>query len=653
MTTHAAAATATTHAPHPLDPLSEEEVRAAAAILRGEQGLGETARFVRLGLHEPPKDAVLAHRAGDPVERQAFAVVRETAERTTYEAVVSITRGTVVEWRVRPDVQPPIVFDEFLACERAVRADPRWQAAMRRRGVTDFSQGMIDPWSAGYWGPEDAPDQRRIVRALTWVRLGPMDNGYARPVEGLITEFDLDRLEVVRIEDHGVVPLPARSGDYTPEGITSPTNVPHFAAVREGPRALEITQPDGVSFQVNGTEVRWQNWRFRVGFTAREGLVLHTVSYDDRGHERPVLYRASIAEMFVPYGDPSPTHYRKMVFDEGEYGLGMLANALELGCDCLGAITYFDAVLANSSGEPVRLPNAVCLHEEDFGILWKHLDWRTGHAEVRRSRRLVVSSISTIGNYEYGFFWYFYLDGTIELQLKLTGIISTGAIAPGETPKHGTIVAPGLYGPHHQHYVSVRLDMTVDGPNNTVHEVDSGPLPPGPENPYGNAWVTTETPLRRESEAQRTIDPFKARYWKIVNHSATNALGQPVAYKLMPGETCVPYFQPDAIPLQRGGFAARHLWVTRYDPAELYAAGDYPNQHPGGAGLPAYAAQDRPLEDTDVVLWYTLGAHHVVRPEDWPVMPVTMLGFQLKPFGFFVGNPALDLPPNGDHCAAE
>ena len=72
------------------------------------------------------------------------------------------------------------------------------------------------------------------------------------------------------------------------------------------------------------------------------------------------------------------------------------------------------------------------MHEEDYGILWKHHDLQGGTTEVRRSRRLVVSFIATVGNYEYGFYWYFYLDGNIQLEVKLTGIVSTMAIEPGD-----------------------------------------------------------------------------------------------------------------------------------------------------------------------------------------------------------------------------
>ena len=179
-----------------------------------------------------------------------------------------------------------------------------------------------------------------------------------------------------------------------------------------------------------------------VGFTPREGLVLNQVAYEDGGRLRSILYRASLSEMVVPYGDPSPTHYFKNAFDAGENGVGVAASPLTRGCDCLGEIVYLDAVINDAAGEPVEIPNAICIHEEDAGVLWRHIEWRDGSGEVRRSRRLVISSFSAIGNYDYGFFWYLYQDGTIAFEVKLTGVLSTGAVAPGVRPAHGTLVAP-------------------------------------------------------------------------------------------------------------------------------------------------------------------------------------------------------------------
>ena len=390
-----------------------------------------------------------------------------------------------------------------------------------------------------------------------------------------------------------------------------------------------------------GHEVRWQKWTLRVGFNPREGLVLHTVAYDNR----PIMYRGSIAEMIVPYADPRESSYRKNAFDLGEYGVGMMANSLALGCDCLGTIHYFDGHMADGKGRVVTIKNAVCLHEEDFGMLWKHTDWRTGQSEARRARRLAVSMIATVGNYDYGFYWYFYQDGTIQLEVKLTDRRTPMTLKPGESPRYGTEIAPRLMAPNHQHFFGARLDLDIDGEENTAHEVNTVSVPAGSENPHGNAFYSQATPLRTEAAAQRNTNPPSSRFWRIVNESRKNELNGPVAYRLVPGENVLPFAQPEAAVLARAGFLTRNLWVTPYDAGERYPTGDYPNQNPGGDGLPRWTKRDRNVAGTDVVLWYTFGQTHIPRIEDWPVMPVSSVGFLLRPDGFFSANPALDLPP--------
>ena len=621
---------------HPLEPLTAQEVAAAVAIVRAEHNLGEKMRFPTVVLNEPAKHAVLNFKDGDALEREAFVIILNNADGATYEAIVSLTAKAVKSWKHIPDVQPSIMLDEFIECEAAVKASPEFQEAIKKRGITNADLVMVDPWSAGFYGIEDEKG-RRLSRALCWVRSSPTDNGYARPIEGVIPVVDLNTMEVLRVEDYGVVPLPPNPGNYSTEFV---------GELRTDLKPLEIVQPEGPSFEVQGHFVRWQKWQFRIGFTPREGLVLYTVGYEDQGRVRPILYRASLSDMVVPYGDPRPQHYRKNAFDVGEYGVGTLANSLTLGCDCLGEIYYFDAVMTNSRGNVVTIKNAVCMHEEDYGILWKHVDWRTDHTEVRRSRRLVVSFISTVGNYEYGFFWYFYQDGTIQYEVKLTGIVNTAAAAPGETPKYGSLIAPQLNALIHQHFFNVRLDMSIDGENNSVYEVNTEAEPLGPDNPYGNAFFAKSTLLATESEAQRIINPLSGRYWKIVNPSSLNSLGQPVGYKLAPGDNILPFAHPDSSLIKRAGFMTKHLWVTPYQPDEQFGAGNYPNQHPGDEGLPAWTQANRSIENTDVVVWYTFAQHHVPRPEDWPVMPTSYIGFMLKPVGFFDASPAIDVPPS-------
>lgn len=633
---------------HPLEPLTGDEISAAAGLLRDAGHVGERSRFVAIVLREPPKDAVLAFESdAAPVTREAEAIVLDKADGRTYEAVVSLTDREVTRFEHVPGVQPQVLLEEFFECEEIVKADAGVQEALRLRGITEFDGVMVDPWSAGHYGDEE---EGRLLRALVWVKIGgPDDNGYAHPVENLVVYVDTNDKRVARLEDHGVVPVPQQPGNYAAYAPDA-ADVP---APRTDLKPVSITQPEGTSFTVDGHEVRWQKWRFRIGFTPREGVVLHTVRYTDGDRERSVLYRASLSEMVVPYGDPAPTHRRKNAFDAGEYNIGTLANPLELGCDCLGEICYFDGVLADGNGEPTVIPNAVCMHEEDFGLLWKHTDFRTEKTEARRSRRLVVSFIATVGNYEYGFFWYLYQDGNIEFEVKLTGIMSTGAVPPGTTPTHGQLLnSDGLYAPIHQHWFNMRLDFDIDGAANSVYEIDTETDPAGPDNPIGNGFRTRATLLETELTAQRRVSLDHARYWKVTNPHAHNAVGEPTGYVLKPHTTTVPFVRPEASVATRAGFMAHHLWVTPHHERERHAAGDYPNQHQGGDGLPAWTAADRPITDTDVVVWYTFGSHHAARLEDWPVMPVQYIGFSLQPNGFFDRNPALDVPrpQNNGHC---
>ena len=629
---------------HPLDPLSAGELEAAASLLREAGLLEDRARIVVLELREPSKEELEAVELGATVERRASAILRLPASGVTQEIGLSLTRGEIEEVADREGMQPAVTVAEYAACQDALRRHEGFLEALRRRGVEDPSLLTIEAWGVGdFVEPEDRG--RRLAWCPSWTRKHPDDNPYARPIEGVYAIVDLDALEVLRVEDHGVKPMAAEDGKYTPEAV---------GELRSDVRALEIVQPDGPSFRVDGRLVEWQRWSLRVGFTPREGLVLHTVSYDDDGRRRPLLHRASFSELFVPYGDPSPGSYRRNAFDIGEYGLGPLTNSLELGCDCLGEIHYFDATLVDDAGQPYTIKNAICMHEEDFGLLWKHTDDGTGHVEVRRSRRLVVSSIATAGNYEYAFYWYLYQDGSIECEVKLTGIVLTAGLNDDERPRYGRRLGKHLAAPNHQHFFNVRLDFDVDGRENTVHEVHTEPAPPE-ENPYGNAFLGVKTPLRTESDATHSVDPLVARYWRIENPSRLNALGEPVAYRLVPGGNVAPFSLPGSSARRRARFLDKHVWVTPHEPRERYASGEYPNQTSEDTGLAAWVERDRPVENCDVVLWYTFGSNHLPRPEDWPVMPVERVGFMLKPDGFFDRNPALDVPPSqsaDSHCCS-
>ncbi len=631
---------------HPLDPLTGEELGAACAIAREQMMLDRHERFAIARLDEPAKADVLAFddrpdSAPRPA-RQAFLVLVNATTGVSREAVVDLARREIVSERViptgeEPYGQPPVMVEEFFLCEQIVKADAGWQAAMRRRGLTDADMALaqIDPFSSGYFG-RDFERGRRLVRAVSYYRSELKDNGYAHPIEGVVAVVDLIAKRVVDLVDEAeAVPVPKTKHNYDRDS---------WSETRTDLKPLHISQPEGPSFKVDGWKVDWQNWSFRVGFTPREGLVLHRIGYQDGDRERPVVYRASVTEMVVPYADPTANHYWKSAFDAGEYGLGKLANALELGCDCLGHIHYFDIPAADDLGQPFVMKNAVCMHEEDYGIIWKHYEFRNGLFEVRRSRRLVVSFFATVGNYDYGFYWYLYQDGTIQLEAKLTGIVQTHAVAPGKTYPWGGMVTGELGGPTHQHFFNVRLHMMVDGDGNSVTEHEFVPRPWGTDNPHGNVFDTTSRLLARERDAAREADGRTGRYWKISNPNRRNSVGNAPGYKLVVMPSPLMLAQEGSFVRSRGGFATKHVWVTRYEPSEQYASGDYPNNHGGGDGLPRYIQQNRGIANEDIVLWHSFGHTHVCKPEDFPIMPVEYAGFTLKPNGFFAGNPAMDLP---------
>ena len=623
---------------HPLSRLSVEEIQAARMIMAEAGLVRATTRFPIFALDEPPKDSVLGFSMGDQTVRRVRAVVLDTATGQAQRVRVSLTDHKVEQIDILDtavDGQPPIMLDEFIAVDEIVKADKGWRAAMERRGITNIDLVCPCPLSAGSF---DLPgeDGRRMLRVLSFLQHRRQDHPWAHPIDGVVAYVDLTAREVVELIDHEASPIPDEEGNFDDPDYVGPT--------RANLKPLEITQPDGPSFTVINDVIRWANWSLRVGFDPREGLILHQVGYRDGERDRPIIYRASIAEMVVPYADPGRVRFWQNYFDVGEYLLGAQVNSLTFGCDCVGEIHYLDAVMADTAGNPRLIENAICIHEEDVGVLWKHTDLFTESAETRRNRRLVISFFVTVGNYDYGFYWYLYLDGRIELEVKSTGVLFTSSYVK-DSP-WASEVAPGLGGPYHQHMFCARLDMMIDGVHNAVDELDVTRVPIGDGNSFGNAFTRRVTRLTDETEG-RTAE--SGRTWRIVNPHRTNRLGQPVAYELRPQNQPTLLADDGSSIVRRAAFATRHLWVTRYEAEQRYPAGEFVNQHYGGAGIPEWTAARRSIDGADVVIWHTFGVVHFPRPEDWPVMPVDTCGFTLRPTGFFDRNPTLDIP-SSIHC---
>jgi primary-amine oxidase len=625
----------------PLAPLTKDEILAAVQILKQAARVGNDSRFSLITLREPPKREVLDPRPGSGPDREAFVVVYERNSNQTFEAIVHLSSKRVSSWKEIHGVQPSFLTEDAKIVEDAVRADPRWQEAMQKRGISDLSKVRIDDWAGGYFG-DPKESGFRFRRAISYYGGDPSDSIFVTgPVEGVVVYVNLNSKKVFKFTDTGVVPRP--------KSATAPSREDDHP--REALKRLQVIQPDGTSFRVQNNEVNWQNWRFRFAMNSREGLVLYTVGYEDRGKLRSILYRGSLSEMVVPYADPSEAWYFRNAFDEGEDSMGRYANSLEPEVDAPSNATFFDATLADESGVPLVVPRAVALYERDGGLLWKHFDRDNNHNNSRRSRELVLSWIATVGNYDYGFNWIFHQDGTLEMRVLLTGIMETKGVDlasqshhPAPDMAYGHLVDRNLLAVHHQHFFNFRLDMDVDGTNNSVVEMNTVAESANPGNRYKSAFVMKGTALRSEAEAHRNVSLASSRKWEVVNPSVKNGVGASTGYILVPEENSVPYAAPDSWMRKRAGFINAHFWATAYDPAQLYAAGFYANQSRGDDGLPVWIRANRSLQDSDVVIWYTLGVTHIPRPEEWPIMTVHPAGFRLVPDGFFDRNPAADVP---------
>ena len=617
---------------HPLSMLSASEINDAVSILKESKIDHENSSFSYINLEEPDKKTLKEKSTPDRIVK----IVGVDKNSNGFEAEINLSNKNLLnEKTISNHAGPTYTLGEIFTAIQLTLEDSNYQKALAKRGIKDLNLIQIDPWPGGGFVNKNIKKGNRALKAISFLKDSEKDNAYARPIQGLIAHVDLTEKKVVEIEDHGLVKVPEAHARYDKDGQET---------LRKNPKEIEISQPEGVSFTVDDNLITWEGWKLRVSIDPIEGLVLHHVSLNDRS----IFFRAGMSDMVVPYGSSDPLHWWKAVHDGTEYGFGTMTSSLSLGCDCLGEIHYLDAYKLAFNGSAEKIDNAICIHEEDFGVQWKHNDSTgMGYNEVRRSRRLVISSFATVGNYDYGIFWYLYLDGTIQLEMKLTGIVGISAYHE-DIHKSGQDfkISPELSSPIHQHLFNVRIDWDLDDGDNQLFETNVETLPTTNNNPEGTQFQAVSSHLIKESQAKRNIAPEKSRTWKVVNPNKLNKVGSPTAYKILYGNTPTLLSSPESPPGIRASFAKHNIWATPFQAEERSGGGKHTVMHSGEGGLDDITSKDRNISECDLVTWHTFGVTHLPRPEDWPVMPVEYCGFHLIPVGFFDQNPTINLPPS-------
>lgn len=622
---------------HPLDGLTTSEFWTVYETLQKAGHADADTTFSSVLLHPPSKQAILNNQ---PVPRQADVILFKAGK--TFAATVNITTRAVASHQELKDAQAPFTLSELLSGDE-VKKDPRVIEALKKRGLTDLRTVQCVAIPVAYRSTPEQATQR--VGFVGCSKTNGTLHTWGRSIEGLSIQVDMVTKKIIRILDTDIAPVPTAGNNYE--------TIPEVPRPHTSP--ILTSQPGGPAYRINKGEITWQNWSFRLRLDQRVGAVLNLVKVIDKGKPRSVLYEGHVSELFVPYMDTANGWNNRAFIDAGQfYGVSPFIKPLKAGLDCPATATFFDALFASDAGAPKLHTNMACLFERHpESPAWRHGE--DGQIFGRPNRQLILRTAAVIGNYDYIMDWRFDPDGTIEVAVGATGVIETRATTQKLPPTHnhdstdtGQHVAEHTIGVNHDHYFSYRLDMDVDGPSNSfmLHKmvpkkIDNDPM-------RKSIWVTQPMMAKTEKDAILDIKLESPSMWMFMNPAVKGPLGYSTAYEVMAGANAKSLMPPDDPTQQIGAFSAHQFYVTPYSDKERYASGTYVTSAPATDGLANWVKADRPIQNTDLVGWYTLGFHHITRAEDWPVMPTMWHSFYLRPFHFFEKNPVLDLPKSLD-----
>jgi len=635
---------------HPLDPLTSKEIETTVNVLKKEGKYKDSLRFTEITLKLPEKQKVWAWKM-EGKKKETFARKAEFIAldgKQVIEGEVDLSSKKLNSWNEIEGVHGMVIIDDFAAVQNAIETSAEFAEALKKRNIDDPKKVVSTPLTVGYFEGEDGLEHdKRLLKVVSYLNTGD-GNFWAHPIENLVATVDLEKKEVIKVEDEGVIPVPMQLNAYDGRDYSEKVDV----------KPLNITEPKGKNYEIKGNNISWNNWDFHLRLDTRVGPVLSTVTFKDKDKPRKIMYEGSLGGMIVPYGDPDVGWYFKSYLDAGDYGMGQLTSPLELGTDVPENAVLLDATIADNSGNPYTIKNAIAIFEQYAGPEYKHADLATFTEEnqSRERRELVVRWISTIGNYDYIFDWVLSQNGTIKIDVGASGIEAVKGVlsktmhdeTAKDDTKYGTLIDNNIVGTTHQHIYNFRLDLDVDGENNTLTEINPKVESNTEGGPRKSVMVTEQKTITTEQEAIQKFDPSTIRL--LSNYNKENKVGNPVSYQIIPfaGGTHPiakgALFSEDDWLLNRVNFMDKQIWVTNYDPNERYPEGKYPNRSKTDTGLKQFTADNSSIDNTDNVVWMTTGATHVARAEEWPMMPTEWVHAMLKPWNFFDRTPTLDLP---------
>ena len=620
---------------HPLDALTPLEIDTVAMLLRDDGKADDSTLFGAITLIEPPKADVRAWSEGKPFDRRALAILRHKGK--TFEARIDVAAKKIEDFKEVPGAQPMIMDREWVAARDAFMKDPRLAAALEKRGLKPGKDIFCTPNSAGYF-PGEAGAGRRILKIPCFTSTDKLHPSIARPIEGIMGIVDSESGDVIDVLDAQHVAMPPAPAGY---GDTLPKQLPVIQPV-------DIISPKGPNVMLSGNiNVDWLNWSFHARADKRAGVILSLVRFNDGKTLRDMAYQMNVSEMFVPYMDPDPTWSYRTFMDAGEFGLGYLISSLEPGIDCPANSFFVDLTFPNDIGGTFQRERAMCIFERPTGDpAWRHYSGGNKTVSGEPQLELVVRHIPTLGNYDYVVDYTFSPQGNIRIRVGATGFDAVKSVAAkdmqAETAAadtaYGSLIAPYTVAPFHDHYFNFRLDLDADGPANSM--LRNTFVPTAIDTPTRKSmWTLKQQRYAKEGPISAYHDGSGGELWRLANATTKNGLKQSPSLWLNAHYDTVSVIDRNDPAQARAGFSSAPLWLTRYKPDELWAAGLYPNLSQKDEGLPAFVADAEPVVGEDLVAWYTIGFRHLTRPEDFPILPTYWHEIMIRPAFFFDMDP--------------